>query len=214
MSCLGTFFFFLNQWPLCLWVYFWMLCSVSWFFFKFIFFNCYFPNTVFFATVPHGDLVTHTCIHTFFSHVSWFLCISFYYRNLSSLLLLYSNSWIRVSSSTLFSSSFLSPSFLFFFFFFFLLFRATLAAYGSSQARDQIRASAAAGPRRHSHSNARSKPRLWPSPDLVAKWILNPLSEARDQTHIFMDTLSFLTCWSTMGTPQICFSLWKLLCLF
>ena len=29
------------------------------------FFN--FPN-IFFSTVQHGDLVTHTCIHSFFSH--------------------------------------------------------------------------------------------------------------------------------------------------
>ena len=40
----------------------------------------------------------------------------------------------------------------------FLLFRATPAAYGSSQARDQIGAAAAG--LHHSHSNARSKPRL------------------------------------------------------
>ena len=32
------------------------------------FFNCYFPNTFFFPTVQPGDPVTHTCIHTFFSH--------------------------------------------------------------------------------------------------------------------------------------------------
>ena len=32
------------------------------------FFNCYFPNTVFFPTVQHGDPVTHACIHSFFLH--------------------------------------------------------------------------------------------------------------------------------------------------
>ena len=32
------------------------------------FLNCYFPNAVFFNTVQHGGLVTHTCIHSFFSH--------------------------------------------------------------------------------------------------------------------------------------------------
>ena len=31
-------------------------------------FYCYFPNTIFFNTVQHGDPVTHTCIHSFFSH--------------------------------------------------------------------------------------------------------------------------------------------------
>ena len=41
--------------------------------FPFIFFNLFFiiisPNTLFFPpTVQHGDPVTHTCIHNFFSH--------------------------------------------------------------------------------------------------------------------------------------------------
>ena len=30
------------------------------------FYYCYFPNTIFFSTVQHGDPVTHTCIHNFF----------------------------------------------------------------------------------------------------------------------------------------------------
>ena len=30
--------------------------------------NCYFPNTCFFYCTQHGDPVTHTCIHSFFSH--------------------------------------------------------------------------------------------------------------------------------------------------
>ena len=54
--------------------------------------------------------------------------------------------------------------FFFFFFFFFLLFRAASAACGGSQARGLIRATAP----RHSHSNARSKPRLRPPPQLTA----------------------------------------------
>uniref|UniRef100_A0A4X1ULZ4 Uncharacterized protein n=1 Tax=Sus scrofa TaxID=9823 RepID=A0A4X1ULZ4_PIG len=34
-----------------------------------IFFYCYFPQHTFFSsTVKHGDPVTHTCIHNFFSH--------------------------------------------------------------------------------------------------------------------------------------------------
>ena len=55
------------------------------------------------------------------------------------------------------------------FFFFFGLFAiswATSAAYGGSQARGRIRAVAA--DLRHSHSNARSKLRLQPTPQLMA----------------------------------------------
>ena len=48
----------------------------------------------------------------------------------------------------------------------FFFFKATLAAYGSSQARGQIRA--AASGLHHSHSNARSEPHLKPTPQLVA----------------------------------------------
>ena len=54
----------------------------------------------------------------------------------------------------------------FFFFPFFLLFMATSVAYGDSQARGQIRATTAG--LHHSHSNARSKPRLQPTPQLTA----------------------------------------------
>ena len=49
-------------------------------------------------------------------------------------------------------------------FFFFCPFRATPAAYGGSQSRGLIRAVAAV----HSHSNARSEPRLQPTPHLTA----------------------------------------------
>ena len=40
------------------------------------------------------------------------------------------------------------------------------AAYGSSQARGPIRAAAAS--LRHNHTNARSEPHLWPTPQLTA----------------------------------------------
>ena len=57
-----------------------------------------------------------------------------------------------------------------FFFFSFLLsllfFRATPAAYGGSQARDQIRAVAAG--LCQSHSNVISKPHLQPTPQIMA----------------------------------------------
>ena len=57
-----------------------------------------------------------------------------------------------------------------FFGFFFFFFRATLVAYGSSQARDRIGATAA-----NLRHNSQQR-------------ILNPLSEARDGTCILMDT--------------------------
>ena len=65
-----------------------------------------------------------------------------------------------------------------FFFFFFFLFRAAPVAYGSSQARGRISATAAG--LQHSHRDARSKPHPRPMPHLIATGILNPLSEARD----------------------------------
>ena len=39
----------------------------------------------------------------------------------------------------------------------------------------------------HSHSNEGSEWHLWPIPQFIAKLIPNPLSEARDWTHILMD---------------------------
>ena len=66
-------------------------------------------------------------------------------------------------------------------FLFFCLFRATPAAYGSCQARGQM-GDRAAG-LRHSHSQVC---------DLhhgsQQRQIFNPLSKARDHTHVFMDT--------------------------
>ena len=54
----------------------------------------------------------------------------------------------------------------YFLFFVFSLFRAASAAYGGSQARGLI--GAVATSLHHSHSNVRSKPRLWPTPQLTA----------------------------------------------
>ena len=73
---------------------------------------------------------------------------------------------------------------LFFFFFFF----ATPAAYGSSQARAQIGASA---PGLH-HSS-------W------QHWILNSLSKARDWLRILMDTSGVCYHWATTATPWTSF---------
>ena len=58
------------------------------------------------------------------------------------------------------------PSIILFLFLFFVFFRAAPAAYGSSQARGQIRAAAVV--LRHSHGNARLEPRLQPTPQLMA----------------------------------------------
>ena len=64
-----------------------------------------------------------------------------------------------------------------FFFFFFCPFRATPTAYGASQAKGLMGSVAAS--LHHSHSGARSEPRLWPTQQ---HRILNPLNEARDGT--------------------------------
>ena len=65
-------------------------------------------------------------------------------------------------------------------------------AYGSSQARGQIGAAAAAG-LRHSPSNARSKPCVQPTPQPQQCRILDPQSKARDQTSSFlMDSSRFV----------------------
>ena len=52
------------------------------------------------------------------------------------------------------------------FFFFFGFFRDAPVAYGSSQVRSQIRATAAG--LHHSHNNAKSDPNLQPTPQLMA----------------------------------------------
>ena len=75
-------------------------------------------------------------------------------------------------------------------FFVFLIFRATLAAYGSFQARGWISATAAS----LHHSSWQCQ-------------ILNPLCRARDWTCIFMDTSRFQFLWATRGTPLIVLTL-------
>ena len=78
---------------------------------------------------------------------------------------------------------------------------ATPAAFGSSQARGLIGTRAAG--LHHSHSTTRSKHICDLLHNSQQCQILNPLSEAKDQTHILMDTSWFLTCWATVGTPCI-----------
>ena len=65
----------------------------------------------------------------------------------------------------------------YFFYFYFLLFRAAPMAYGVSQARGCIGATAAG--LHHSHSNAGSNPHLWPIPQLTAT--LDPWPTERGQ---------------------------------
>ena len=86
-----------------------------------------------------------------------------------------------------------------FFILFYCLFKATPEAYGNSQARGPVRAAAAS--LCHSHSNSRSEPCLRPTPQRTQRWILNPLSGARDQTCILMDTSQICSCCPTTGTP-------------
>ena len=79
-------------------------------------------------------------------------------------------------------------------------FRAVPAACGSSQARGQIGAAAAS--LHHSHSNIRSRPHLQPTPQLMAIPV-DPLSEARDQTHILMDTNQILNLLNHNGNSLL-----------
>lgn len=78
------------------------------------------------------------------------------------------------------------------FFFFSFLFMDTLTAYGSSWARVWIRTAAAGLCSTGSDHIC----------DL--SWILSPLSEARDQTCVFIETMfGSLTSWATVGTPPL-----------
>ena len=54
----------------------------------------------------------------------------------------------------------------------------------------------------HSHSNSTSEPHLQPAYHSSQQhWILNPLSQARDQTCILMHTSWVHYHWATMGIP-------------
>ena len=74
-------------------------------------------------------------------------------------------------------------------------------AYGSSPARGRIRAAAAG--LHHSHSNTRSELHLQPTlSSFWQHWILNPLSKARDQTCILLDTSWILNLLSHKGNSK------------
>ena len=85
----------------------------------------------------------------------------------------------------------------------FFLFRTAPTAYRCSQARCWIRAVAAG--LCHSHSNARNKPHLWPTPQQCQ--ILNPLYKARDRTCVLMDPTQIRFRWTMTWTPQNIFFL-------
>ena len=89
--------------------------------------------------------------------------------------------------SLFFQVSFFFLSFFFFFLsFVFCLFRAALTAHGGSQVRSWIRTTVAG----LCHSNAR---------------FLDPLSKARDRTHILMDTSLIRFLCATTGTPKFAY---------
>ena len=98
-------------------------------------------------------------------------------------------------------SSFIS---VFFFSFSFSLFDATLGAYGSSQARSWIWATAV--DIHHSHSNARSGPHLWPIPTAHGSATsLTRRMRPRDQTRVLMDSSWVHYRWAMTRTPMKCF---------
>ena len=96
-----------------------------------------------------------------------------------------------------------SAFFLFLFFLFlFCLFRATHAAYGSSQARVLIRATAAG--LRHSHTRSLTH---WARPGIEPQtsWFLVRFVSAAPRQEL--PYVRFLTHWATMGTEFFCISM-------
>ena len=72
------------------------------------------------------------------------------------------------------------------------VFRAALVAYGGSQPR--VRIGAVATGLCLSYRKARSELHLQTTPQLMARWVLNPLSEAKDQTCVSMDASQIHFC--------------------
>ena len=91
--------------------------------------------------------------------------------------------------------------------FFVFLFRATPMAYGGSQARGPVRATAAG--LHHSHSNTRSELHLWPTYSSWQHQILNPLNEERDRAikpGSSWILVRFVNHRAAMGTPHSYFN--------
>ena len=84
-------------------------------------------------------------------------------------------------------------------FIYLLLFRAESTAYGSSQPRGRIKATAAG--LHHSHSKAGSSRICDLDHSSQQRQILNSLSEARDGTYILMDPSQVRFCCTTTGLP-------------
>ena len=94
------------------------------------------------------------------------------------------------------------------FIYLFHLFKAAPAAYGISQARGPIRAAAARAAARATREPSHVCDLCYSSQQ---HWILNPLTKARDQTHVLMDTGQFCYHLATMGTPQTCLNVYTFL---
>ena len=133
--------------------------------------------------VLHTHTHTHTHTHLF-SHIIFHLPSCSITSDFVKFPVLYSRTSLLIHSVS-----------------FFFLFRTEPVARGSSQARGHLRA--AASGLHHSHSNSGPEPPLRPAYSLWQHWILNPLSKARDWTHILTDTSQVRYCWATKGTPRI-----------
>ena len=114
----------------------------------------------------------------------------------------------------------------YFFLFLFCFFRAAPAAYAGSQVKGQLRATAS---KLFYNTAATLHCSCHPTPQLpsyitatatqgwsrIATWrqcqILNPLSEVREQTGVFMDTGQVHYHWATVGTPENSRYSWLLL---
>ena len=84
-------------------------------------------------------------------------------------------------------------------FFFFSFYSCTCGTW-SSWAWSPMRAAAAG--LCHSHSNARSKPHLWPMPQLEAMLDSWPIESGQGlNLHPHIRYVGFLKCWATTATP-------------
>ena len=119
----------------------------------------------------------------------------------SSNLQLHSFSFFFFPKCLSYSRSFAFPYKIFvlfiYLFIYLLTFRATSVAYGGSQLRGPVGATAVS--LHHSHSNIGSKPHLWSlqhSPQ--QHQILNPLSQAKDHTRTLL-----VSCWVRCGCARM-----------